>query len=531
MEETHVNKDPISEKTEEESENKQLEYPVHPSDVLPEERVNFWKLFKENWLSILTDCLTFGSFGMGVAFLGPTLFDLGCQTSSDLKDMNWVIFAQLVMTLVGSISAGCLAKRAVPVYVLLLIGMVGLPLFMYLVPSCTVFAWLLVDLLLMGWCMGCIDCVANLRMIMRFGTNVTPFLQAMHFFYGLGAFISPMIAAPFLVNIDCTPLVDGVTSSSNSLRITRAQHLSKSRTAFVILGSIQLLITFIVVTVVTLEKMNIIKTGAYVSQSTSQHSLKTAALEKDERGGVSLKHIIIVTIMASISLFIYDGIQSSFGDYIYSYAEKSISNLRKEEGAFLNACFWGCFAFGRLLAIPLATRLTSLFMLSINLGGVLGASTLMLIFHTDKTVIYIGVCSLGLFLSSMTPTAISLAEQFININPSITSCLVVCAALGESLCPIIVGNLFALIGPPTFLTFCLSATILAVIFYVLLVLIGRRTIKYKEKPRTSFIFLYERKKAGESSLIMPSSLKYYSKMQEEPEENLQLGPIKSTSTE
>lgn len=35
-------------------------------------------------------------------------------------------------------------------------------------------------------------------------------------------------------------------------------------------------------------------------------------------------------------------LQSSFGDYIYSYAEKSISNLRKEEGAFLNACFWVC---------------------------------------------------------------------------------------------------------------------------------------------------------------------------------------------
>jgi len=32
------------------------------------------------------------------------------------KDMNWVIFAQLVMTLVGSISAGCLAKRYVLYY-------------------------------------------------------------------------------------------------------------------------------------------------------------------------------------------------------------------------------------------------------------------------------------------------------------------------------------------------------------------------------------------------------------------------------
>ena len=99
------------EKTEDDMENKQLGFPINPSDGLGSERVNFWRLFKENWISVSIDCLTFGSFGMGVAFLGPTLFDLGCQTESDLKDMNWVIFAQLLMTLIGSISAGCLAKR------------------------------------------------------------------------------------------------------------------------------------------------------------------------------------------------------------------------------------------------------------------------------------------------------------------------------------------------------------------------------------------------------------------------------------
>lgn len=529
MAESEEKQDSILEKAVNEAEK--ADFPINPTDGLAE-KVSFKRLFKENWISIMTDCLTFLSFGMGVAFLGPTLFDLGCQTESELKDMNWVIFAQLVMTLVGSISAGCLAKRAVPVYALLMIGMVGLPLFMYLVPSCTVFAWLLIDLLLMGWCMGCIDCVANLRMIMRFGTNVTPFLQAMHFFYGLGAFISPMIAAPFLINIDCTPLVEGGNSSVDQAKISRAQHLSNSRTAFVILGSIQLLITFVVVVVVSLERMHVIKSGALVSQSTSQHSLHAAASEKDDRGGVSMKHIITVTLITSASLFFYDGIQSSFGDYIYTYAEKSIKKLKKDEGAILNACFWGLFALGRLIAIPLATRLTSLFMLSINLGGVFLATMVMLIFHTDKIVIFIGTCFLGLFLSSMSPTVISMAEQFININPSIASCLVVCAALGETLCPIIVGNIFVLIGPPTFLTFCLSSTVVAVILYIVLVLIGRRTVKYKEKPRISFAFLNEsKKKAGESSLIMPSSIKYYSKMQEEPEENLQLGPIKQKSTE
>ena len=77
------------------------------------------------------------------------------------------------------------------------------------------------------------------------------YFQAMHFFYGLGAFISPMIASPFLLNIDCTPFIDGVTEEpASELNVTisiepqpdvvdRAMRLSHSKEAFFILGSIQ----------------------------------------------------------------------------------------------------------------------------------------------------------------------------------------------------------------------------------------------------------------------------------------------------
>ena len=75
----------------------------------------------------------------------------------------------------------------------------------------------------------------------------------MHFFYGLGAFVSPMIAAPFILNVDCTEFIDGVTvapsrkneSETETVlppepqKITRAQHLSHSEIAFYILGTIQ----------------------------------------------------------------------------------------------------------------------------------------------------------------------------------------------------------------------------------------------------------------------------------------------------
>lgn len=69
-----------------------------------------------------------------------------------------------------------------PAHILLCIGMTGLPITMFLIPACNVLAELLVNLMVMGWFMGCVDCVANLRMILRFGTNVTPFLQVIYVF-------------------------------------------------------------------------------------------------------------------------------------------------------------------------------------------------------------------------------------------------------------------------------------------------------------------------------------------------------------
>ena len=42
-----------------------------------ERRVQFWSMFLKNWHVTITYCFVFWSFGMCVAFLGPTLGDLG----------------------------------------------------------------------------------------------------------------------------------------------------------------------------------------------------------------------------------------------------------------------------------------------------------------------------------------------------------------------------------------------------------------------------------------------------------------------
>lgn len=471
------------------------------------EMVSFTKLFTQNWLDVFTYCMVFGSFGMGVACLGPTLLDLGCQTGTDLREMSWVFFVQLLMTSIGSIVAGVLANRFA-VSFLLFLSMVGMPLTMFIIPSCTGLAGLVIVVMIMGLCMGCIDCIANLGMINLFQKNVSPFLQALHFSYGLGAFISPMVAEPFLLNVDCTPYIDGysihktanlsstnpedVTVPPSPSRLATVQHESRLKDAFYIIGTIQLPVTLLVAIVVIKKSQQM--SGNFLQRTSAFIREKPASddqLPPQDGSWLSRcftyasRRTILITLLASATMFIFDGLQSSYGGYVYSYSLKSVPNLKHSEGAVLNACFWGTFAAGRLFAIVLASKFTAGFMLLWDILGACFSMTLTVILRTNHIGIYVGTCFLGLFLSSASPTVLSLTEQFIDINPSITSTIVVFSGIGETLCPVIVGNLFVNLGPPSFLVFCFIIVILSLLLFICLFLTGRETEKYSSKSEAS----------------------------------------------
>ena len=77
--------------------------------------VGYWRLFVQHWHATVTYCAVFWTFGLCVAFLGPTLLDLGCLTSSDLRHISWVFLAQLFCSLVGATVAGYLARKYVSI--------------------------------------------------------------------------------------------------------------------------------------------------------------------------------------------------------------------------------------------------------------------------------------------------------------------------------------------------------------------------------------------------------------------------------
>lgn len=75
----------------------------------------------------------------------------------------------------------------------------------------------------------------------------------------------------------------------------------------------------------------------------------------------------------------------------------------------------------------------------------------MLYLHDVSLALWIGSGAFGLFMSSVFPSTLSMAEHYIDVTGSITSILIVSSATGEMVFPLLVGKAFPRKGPLSFL--------------------------------------------------------------------------------
>ena len=81
---------------------------------------------------------------------------------------------------------------------------------------CTTMVHLLIVMLLNGICYGSLLNCGNMFTLHLWGSEVGPFMQAVHFAFGLGAFFAPLIVEPFLIPlVQLKHLAVNQTSSSN----------------------------------------------------------------------------------------------------------------------------------------------------------------------------------------------------------------------------------------------------------------------------------------------------------------------------
>jgi FHS family Na+ dependent glucose MFS transporter 1 len=370
----------------------------------------------------LAYCAAFVALGLSHASLGPTLVSLAAQVGVGLVQISYGLSARSAGYLLGSVLGGRLydAVKGHPLIAAMLaliaIGLAALPL----APG----LWLLVVVLFgLGVAEGALDVGVNTLVVWVHRRNVSPYMNALHFFFGLGAFLSPIIVA-------------------QAVRLGGGM-----RAAYWVLAALMLPVASVVARVPSPSAVE--QTG---------DASPEPGIEVRARGNDAL-----LLFLLPLFFFLLVGVEGSFGNWIATYAQ-AMGLGDASTAAYLTSAFWGALTLGRLLSVPLAVRLAPRQVLAIDLAGCLLSVGVLLIWPGVRIATWVGTFGAGLCMASAFPTTLSLAERHLRITGAVTSLFFVGGSLGGMVLPWIIGQLFERIGPSvtigamaTALTLCITA--------------------------------------------------------------------------
>ena len=276
-------------------------------------------------------------------------------------------------------------------------AIVLLGVIMFFVPFSQTLWFILALFFIAGLAAGSIDVGGNALLAWTHGSKVGPFMVGLHFFYGFGAFIAPMIVGL-------------------SLRIT-----PEISWPYWILAIICIPITLFIFLI---------------------PSTKAPPAPKSRSEG---KETRLLVLLITIFMFMHVGAELSYGGWIYSYALK-LEITNETNAAYLTSAYWGAIMVGRLISVAVSMKVKPKVMLFVYLmGGVLSALFLIL-FSTSLTAVWICTITLGLSVSTLVPTTFTLTGDYLHISGKLAGWLVIGIGAGNLLVPWLIGQLFDPVG-------------------------------------------------------------------------------------
>jgi FHS family Na+ dependent glucose MFS transporter 1 len=350
--------------------------------------------------------------GLMTAVLGPSLPNLAENTGSLLSEISFLFVARSLGYLLGSLFLGRLYDHIpghrVGIGVLLVVAAM-----LFVVPLVSLL-WLLTTILfVLGLGEGALDLGGNVMLVWVHGKKVGPFMNGLHFFFGVGAFLSPIIVAQ----------------------------------AVLLTGSITWAYWFLA--------LMALPVAFWFWQ------LPSPMPEKNVDGSyVGPLNTLMVALIA-VFFFLYVGAEASFGGWIYTYTlETELSEA--QAAALLTSAFWGALTVGRLLTVPLTARIRPRWLIFGDLFGCVLSLIIILLFPGQLLAIWIGTMGTGLAMASIFPTTITLAERNMMVTGKVTGWFFVGVGAGGIILPWVIGQLFERVGPTVMMIAILSNLILAI---------------------------------------------------------------------
>jgi len=334
--------------------------------------------------------------GLITGVFGPTINDLARHTQSTLNEISILFAARSFGYLVGSFLAGRLFDR-VRGHPLIVVALLVTALAFVLIPLIPLLWVMTLVVFILGLAESSIDVGGNSLLPWIHGDQTGPFMNGLHFFFGVGAFLSPIVVAQ------------------------------------VVLSTGEIVWAYWFLAIVALPA------ALWLT------CLPSPVPQKHSRENVVARASKVTVAAMAAFFFLYAASEISYGNWIFTYTTK-LNLSDATNAALLTSGFWGAFTVGRLIGVPLSTRFQPATILLVDLVGAMASVALVLLFPQSIIVLWLGSIGTGAFMASIFPTMLVLAGRKMTITGEITSWFLIGAGSGVMVMPWLIGQLFVSIG-------------------------------------------------------------------------------------
>lgn len=377
--------------------------------------------------------LAFIILGMTTAASGPSLLKLADHTSSGLDRISLIFIFGSLGYVMGSYFGGRAYDRFSG-HKLMAMTLLVIAAASVIIPLSTTLTVLLLVMFLSGLASGILDVGCNTLLLWTHKEKSGPFMNGLHFFFGVGSLIAPLLLA---------------------------QVLLRTNDIYWLYYSFAILSVPIMIWLWLLPEPS--------------HSLH-------EDTEVSSLFPVVPVILIVLLFLLYVGLELGFGNWIYTYA-LTLKLGTTVTAAYLTSLFWGSFTLGRLLGVWVSTRMRAHTTILVDLIGCTISTIIIMVWKESSLALWIGTFGLGLSMASIFPNIMMLAGERMQITGAITGWFLVGSGAGGMLIPWLLGQIFAHTGPQLMTTVLLAVTL--GIFTVLLIFTSQYKVPIPKPVETN----------------------------------------------
>ena len=275
----------------------------------------------------------------------------------------------------------------------------------------------------------------NVICLTLWGSDSGPFYQALHFTFGLGGLVAPLIAAPFLGNYNDDSAFSTEENSTISNYTSSFSNYSTEEFKFTNFdspnSSSQIVYPFSII-----GCFGLLVTIMFFSICIISPTEEKRTTNKNAKGKkTSLGFLVTVVFLNFLLLFVETGTEIGYAQMLTTYVVKGKLQLPTSVGSYMTSAFWAAFTVSRLASVFLAIKVSNFVLIIGDLIITLIGSFVLMILASYEWAIWLASVLLGIGIASFFPAAVGWLDTYINVNNKIASFFSVGAAFGEMAIP------------------------------------------------------------------------------------------------